>query len=62
MTEQTVPNTENLSIAALAVAWEIVKISYNVPPTRSSFEERAKILTNEVIKVHNAILIQKQME
>jgi hypothetical protein len=52
-----IPNTDNGDVAALAIAWDIVKYSYGV--TRNTFggkgDEGAKELANAVIKAFVAI-------
>ena len=52
-----IPDTISDTVAALAVAWEIVKITYDT--SKGNFvhanEKGAKELTNAVIKVFTAI-------
>jgi len=54
---EIIPNTENTHVAALAVAWEIVRIAYSPNKTgeRKSNEEELKEFTNAVLKVYQAI-------
>jgi hypothetical protein len=55
MTEQIVPNTDQPRVAMLAVAWEIVNKTYDIPHLEGSREEKLEKLTNAVIKIYNAI-------
>ncbi len=61
MTEKIIPDTEAFTIAVLAAALEIAKITNpafaGTPP-----DERLKILTNSVIKAYQAILTNKPIE
>jgi len=52
---EIIPNTENLKVAALAIAWEIVKITHIANAARKGGEEGQKDLTNAVIKTYTAI-------
>jgi hypothetical protein len=58
-----IPNTESGRVAALAVAWEIVKVAYGTARGASKKgEEGTKELTNAVIKAFNAIVDNKPIE
>jgi hypothetical protein len=57
-----IPNTENFTVAALAIAWEIVKRSYITPTTLPPENERLKELTNAVIKAYTAILSKESIQ
>ncbi len=58
MSDQVVPNTETITIAAMAIAWEIAKASYNHTSAYAdmSANERVKELTNAMIKSYQAII------
>lgn len=62
MADQVVPNTESQTVAAIALAWEIVKYTYNVPHMEGTKEEKLKEVTNAVIKAYMAILQGKPIE
>ena len=51
----TVPDTENTNVAALSIAWEIVKATYVTAMTTNTKEAGAKEITNAVIKSYYAI-------
>ncbi len=57
---EIVPDTESVSVAALAVAWSIVK-SVSASSLPGGGQENIKYLTNEVLKVYIALLSQKPM-
>jgi len=57
----TFPDTDDFNVAALAVAWEIVKATYVTGNTVASGDNGATNLTNAVIKMYNAILSQEPM-
>jgi len=59
---QSIPNTDSLNVASLAVAWEIVKDTYNIPRMVESPEDKLKLITNAVIKAYFAIINQKPIE
>jgi hypothetical protein len=59
---RVVPDTETWSIAALAVAWEVVSAAYDFRSMMGSKDERVTELTNAVIKSYNAILKAQAIE
>lgn len=53
-----IPNTESQTVATLAIAWEIVKMTYITGKSaiaRKNGDEGLKELTNAVIKAFTAI-------
>jgi hypothetical protein len=58
MTEQIVPNTDTHVVAAIAVAWEIVKVTQDIGHMNGSREEKLKEITNAVIQAYVAIWSQ----
>lgn len=56
------PDTENLNVAALATAWAIVKVTYNIPNLMGNRDSNVKVVTNAVIKAYQAILDNKPIE
>lgn len=54
MSNQVLPNTDKHSIAVLAIAWEIVKLTTGAIPYDSPEQKRVD-LTNQFIEVHKAI-------
>jgi len=56
MPERVVPDTENQIVATLAVAWEIVKVTYGRDLTTGETDANMVKLTNAVIKSYKALL------
>lgn len=56
MADNVVPDTNDFTVAALAVAWEIVRLSYNIPNMMTGSPEKVKEATNAVIKAYTAII------
>jgi hypothetical protein len=54
MADQIVPNTQNLDIAYLSVAWEIVRTS-TAQQTFQTQEEKKIAVANDVIDVYAAL-------
>ncbi len=51
-----IPNTESMYVSSLAIAWEIVKITYNTKQgTNKKYDLGLVELTNAVIKAQQAL-------
>jgi len=53
---RVVPDTDNFSVAALAVAWEIVKKSNFISSLSGTNDQKIAPLTDALIKSYSAIL------
>jgi hypothetical protein len=60
--QQVIPDTENISIAVLAVAWDIVKHTQNIANDHSGPDQRLQNVTNAVLKAYTALSTQKPIE
>jgi hypothetical protein len=59
---QAIPDTENWTIAALAIAWQVVSAAYNFKDMKGASGDKMMELTNAVIKSYNAICSVKAIE
>lgn len=58
---QVVPDTTSQSVAVLAVAWEIARLSYFPFPMGTSSDEKLRLLTNAVVESYTAITNLKEI-
>ena len=56
----TVPDTDKIDVAALSVAWEIVRATYVTGNTTATGQRGADELADAVIRAYSAILTMKE--